>query len=443
MTQTATSSEIQLPFNDTGFEAFIESRRKANEPEWLLEMRRDAWQTFQELPWPSQRDEEWMRTDIRLFDLDKFSLASEPQATPLPEPILSKDVELVGSLATHNGNPRDENPLDAKWADKGVIFGRLSEMVGEHSELIQRYLMRLVDRNTDKFSALHAAIWTGGTFLYVPRGVVVDQPLHVFSALSDGGSDFGHTLVILEDGAEATLLAESACCQETDSGLHCGGIELVVGDRANLRYVNLQDWSQSVWHFAHQKANVGKDANLQWTVAALGSRLAKVNQHVGLVGEGANCQVNGVMFTENRQHLSYHTLQHHRKPSCTSDFLYKAALQDTSRTVWRGMIKVDEEAQKTDGYQRNDNLLLTDKSRADSIPGLEIEADDVRCTHGSTSGQVDEELIFYARCRGFTRKEAIRAIVIGFFQQVFDRISIESVREALGFAIARRVREYE
>ena len=148
------------------------------------------------------------------------------------------------------------------------------------------------------------------------------------------------------------------------------------------------------------------------------------------------------MFTENKQHLSYHTLQRHVAPECTSDFLYKAALQDKSRTVWRGMIKVDIDAQQTDGYQRNDNLILSDQARADSIPGLEIEADDVRCTHGSTSGRVDDELIFYAQCRGFTRKEAIRVIVTGFFQQVFDRVTIETVREALGEAISRRVREY-
>ena len=149
------------------------------------------------------------------------------------------------------------------------------------------------------------------------------------------------------------------------------------------------------------------------------------------------------MFTEGKQHLSYHTQQYHRQPHCRSDFLYKAALQDESRTVWRGMIKVDPGAQKTDGYQRNDNLLLSNLARADSIPGLEIEADDVRCTHGSTSGRVDDELIFYAQARGFTRQEAIRMIVTGFFQQVFDRITIESVREALGLAIARRVRDYE
>ena len=178
-------------------------------------------------------------------------------------------------------------------------------------------------------------------------------------------------------------------------------------------------------------------------MGALGSRLAKVNQHVELTGEGAQVQVNGTMFTEGRQHLSYHTRQHHVAPNCCSDFLYKAALQDKSRTIWRGMIKVDLEAQKTNGYQRNDNLLLSSQARADAIPGLEIDADDVRCTHGSTTSRVDDEMIFYAESRGFTRNEAIRMIVTGFFQQIFDRISIESVRESLGMAIARRVREYE
>jgi len=253
----------------------------------------------------------------------------------------------------------------------------------------------------------------------------------------------GRTLVVLEDGAEGTLLLETASTMEGADGFHCGATEVIVGPRAILRLVNLQEWGQRVWHFAHQKAIVERDASLQWTIAALGSRLSKVSQHVGLQGPGANCQVNGVMFTEGTQHLSYHTLQHHQVPNTRSDFLYKAALQDRSRTVWRGMIKVDPRAQKTDGYQRNDNLLLSANARADSIPGLEIQADDVRCTHGSTSGRVDEELIFYARCRGFTRKEAIRAIVVGFFQQVLDRITIESVREALSGAIARRVREYE
>ena len=274
------------------------------------------------------------------------------------------------------------------------------------------------------------------------RGVAIDRPLHVLSALSPHRTDLSRTLVVLEEGAEATLLAETASTDPAAPGLHCGAIELHVGPGARLRYVNLQNWGAGVWHFARQKALVHQDAQLQWTIGALGARLAKVNQHVGLVGRRAGVQVNGVMFTEGRQHLAYHTLQHHQVPECTSDLLYKGALQDQSHLVWRGMIRVEPGAMKTDGYQRNDNLILSDRARTDCIPGLEILADDVRCTHGATAGRVDDELVFYAQSRGLTRREATRMIVAGFFQQVVDRIMIESVREALGEAIRRRVREY-
>ena len=428
----------QISFDEAGFKTVLESN---TEPSWLTELRQDAWKTFNELEWPNNRQEEWMRTDIRMFKLDKFALKSDSSSDGLPELVLSDGVDLAGSVSSLDSQAGSAAELAAEYQKKGVIFGTISDLIGEHGDLIKKYLFQAVDYKTDRFAALHAAMWTNSVFLYVPRNVVLDKPVHVSSQLTDGGSDLRHTLIVIEEGAEATVLAESNSNADSN-GFHCGAIELFVGDRANLRYVNLQDWGQKVWHFAHQKAIVGRDANLQWTVGALGSKLAKVNQHVALRGDRANVQVNGAIFTENRQHLSYHTLQHHENPDCTSDFLYKSALQDSSRTVWRGMIEVDNAAQRTDGYQRNDNLILSEKARADSIPGLEIEADDVRCTHGSTSGRVDEELIFYAQCRGFTRKEAVRAVVTGFFQQVFDRITIESVREALALAIARRVRDY-
>lgn len=431
--------ENKQPATADGFQAFLQSR---TEPAWLTEMRQAAWQRFESLPWPSNRDEEWMRTDIRMFKLEKYGLPIAGSSDATPAAVLSAGVELSGSAASCNGVANGPASLDDDIASKGVIFGNIADLLEEHGDLIQKYLFQLVKGDEDRFAALHQAAWSSGTFLYVPRNVHVEKPIHLYAGLTDGGSDFSHTVIVVEEGAEATVLAESGS-DESANGFHNGAIEIFVGARAHLRYKNLQDWSQKVWHFAHQKATVGQDANLQWTVAALGAKLAKVNQHVDLTGKRANCQVNGVMFTENKQHLSYHTLQRHMAPECTSDFLYKSALQDKSRTVWRGMIKVEEGAQQTDGYQRNDNLLLSEDARADSIPGLEIEADDVRCTHGSTSGRVDDELIFYAQCRGFTRKEAIRAIVTGFFQQVFDRVTIESVREALGIAIARRVRDYE
>ncbi len=435
-------SSVTAPtgFRQETFEEFLHGR---NDPAWLNQMREQAWSQFAQLRWPNRDSEEWYRTDIRLFKLDEYALPGlQPNPAGPVAPVLNEGVELAGSAASLN-SVTSHSQLDEKWVRKGVIFGSLDACLAEHGERIRKHLMqRAVDPTVDRFAALHAACWSGGTFLYVPRGVVVDQPFHFVAGLTPGSSDLGHTLVVLEEGAEATLLTETTSVAG-ETGFHCGATELIQGPGSNLRFVNLQDWGHGVWHFAHQKAVVDRDASLQWTIAALGARLAKVNQHVGLMGAGANCQVNGVLFTEGKQHMSYHTLQHHEAPNCRSDFLYKAALQDKSRTIWRGMIKVDHVAQKTDGYQRNDNLLLSTQARADSIPGLEIEADDVRCTHGSTTGKVDEELIFYACCRGFTRQEAIRMIVSGFFQQIFDRITIESVRAALGHAISRRVRDYD
>lgn len=441
----------QLGFDSTGLEAFLDSR---NEPGWLTDFRREAWEHYCQMDWPARNDEEWMRTDLRLFKLDRFApsvdpsplaaapTAAAPIATGPVTGLLAEGVELAGQSVATNGRPGPSR-LDERWRAKGVLFGSLDELVREHGDLVRENLLRkAVSPTYDRFAALHAAFWSGGHLLYVPRGVTLSEPVHLLSILADGGADLGHTLVVLEDGAEATVLAEYASPTEETTGLHCGAVELLMGAGSNLRFVNLQNWGMGVWHFAHQKAIVGRDASLQWTLGAMGARLAKVNQHVELVEPGANCQVNGTMFTEGKQHLAYNTLQHHRAPECRSDFLYKAALQDKSRTVWRGMIRVDPGAIKTDGYQRNDNLLLSGNARADSIPGLQIEADDVRCTHGSTSGRVDEELIFYAQSRGFTRQEAIQMIVTGFFQQVYDRITIESVRDALARAITRRVREY-
>ncbi len=277
--------------------------------------------------------------------------------------------------------------LDESLAAKGVVFGSLERLCASQPELVRKYLCTCFDPDYDKFAALHAAFWSGGQFLYVPRGVVIDRPLHIGSVMSDGGTDTTHTLVVLDEGAEATVLHESNSVSQDAKGLHLGAVELIQKPGSHLRYVNLQEWGYKTYNFAHQKAMIDRDATLQWTLAAMGSLLSKVNQSVDLIGPGADSQVNGVMFTEGRQHVAYHTLQHHRAPSCHSDFLYKAAQQDKSRTVWRGMIKVDKVAQKTDGYQRNDNLVLSQSSRADSIPGLEIEADDVRCTHGSTTVQ--------------------------------------------------------
>lgn len=434
------TTEIQTGFSNESFAAFLAARR---EPKWLSEGRQEAWDAFQELPVPHSRMEEWRRTDIRTLNLNRFG-PPRPEETPQTiEGVLHGRIEPAGSLVTRDGCVASAHVAESPGG-AALYFGSLEDAADQGIGDVASQLNSVVDPHYDKFAALHAALWSAGAFLYVPAGVKVEQPFYLLRGLSEGRADFGHTLVILEEGAEATLLTESVSTDPTGdgAGLHCGGVEIVVGKGARLRFVDFQNWNRGTWHFSHQRAVVEEDASLEWTVGALGARLAKVNQHVVLAGPNAQAMVNGVMFTEGRQHHSYHTLQHHQAPYCHSDLLYKGALQDHSRMVWRGMIRVDQGAVKTDGYQRNDNLILSNTSRADSIPGLEIEADDVRCTHGATAGRVDDEEIFYLQTRGLTRREAARMIVTGFFQQVFDRVTIDSVREELQRVIRHRVREY-
>src|SRR3972149_1010589 len=307
-------------FTQDAFDAFLSAR---DEPGWLIDLRREAWQRFCELPMPSVRDEEWMRTDIRLFKLDRFTLPDvqaangQPHTADLPHALLAEGVELGGRGALLDGRGVAEE-LAENWPRAGVLFGSLDTLVCEHGDRLRPFFeRRVVDPFKDKFAALNAACWCGGTLLYVPKGMRVDQPLHSLTALAPGGVDLSKTLVILEPGAEATLLSEAASTMPDGGGFHCGSIELVVEQAARLRYVNLQNWGHEVWHFAHQKAAVGREGRLQWTIGALGAKLAKVNQHVAMTGIDAEVQVNGVMFTEGGQHLSYNTHQHHHSACCS------------------------------------------------------------------------------------------------------------------------------
>jgi len=461
MTTAATAPPQQMPAFDR--EAFEHLLGSLSMPAWALERRRAAFEAFSSLALPDRHDENWMRTDLRLFKPKAWGLrpaAARPQdipqgllapesspGGPSPDSFFDDtnggqpDAAIAGRFSSLDGHVVREE-LDPAIARQGVLFGSAERLLAEHGSLIEPHWFSVIDSQRDWFSSLHGAFHRASALLYVPAGVKIAAPLHVSAAISDGGVDTSHVLVVLGEGAEATLLTETAGGGAAGSagGFHCGGTEIVVGKAALLRMVNLQNWNSGVWHFARQKAVVQENGRLQWTLGALGSRLSQVAQDVALVGRQADAQVNGVMFTEGRQQLVYNTLQHHEAPACRSDLLYKGALQDRSRIVWRGMIKVDKAAQKTDGYQRNDNLMLSDAARVDSIPGLEIEADDVRCTHGATSGRVDAEQVFYAQARGLSADEAARLVVAGFFRQVFDRITIPPVREALAGAIGRRIR---
>ncbi len=436
---SVTEMSVQPPagFSEKIFEDFLSSR---NDPGWVVELRRTAFEKYCELLQSELDPEEWGRIDLRLFQPDQYKIIEGSDSTDQFGSMLLERGEFGGHI-THVDGKSQKSELSEELKSQGVIFGDLSELVHEQQELLQPYFMKkAVKYDTDRFSAWHAAFWTSGTVLYVPRNVEVKVPLHSLVAMaSEGASDFSHTLVILEEGSSATLLEETVSANSDTNGLHVGAVELIVEAGAKLRYVQLQNWNEKVWHFAHQCGRVAKDAFLQWTIGGLGSRLAHIHQDVMLDGRGAEAEVNGVTFAVDDQVISFYTQQSHNAPDTRSDLLYKEVLRDNSRVIWRGMIRVEPEAQKTDGYQRSDALLLSKTCRNDSIPGLEIEADDVRCTHGATAGRVDEEQIFYCMGRGLNKYEAMHMIVEGFFQRVFDRIPVEIVRDTLSQAVEKKL----
>ncbi|HJW91252.1 MAG TPA: Fe-S cluster assembly protein SufD [Anaerolineales bacterium] len=398
--------------------------------------RRQAWEAFRNQPLPKTTDEPWRRTDLRRLEADSFSLPEEGAYLDLPavpEVLLQPLVgdRQGGQIVLLPGG--SEVRLSAELAAQGVIFTDLETAEVEYPQVLAQVMGQIVKPTEGKFAAMAVSLARSGVLLYVPRGVQVEEPLH--SILWGPGSRLAymsHILVWVEDGASLTYVHEAASPTEPDGQtLHSGIVEIYVGQGANLRFVELQSWGEHVWNFSHERARVGRDGNLDWIFVAVGSQLTKNFSDLDLTGEGATGRMSGFYFTDGSQHLDHDTQQNHLARNTTSDLLFKGALKDRSRSVWQGMIYVAPGAQKTDGYQANRNLVLSRQARADSIPGLEIMADDVRCTHGATVGKIDPNEIFYLRSRGIPLREAERVIVEGFFDPIVQRIPFEGVRSRL------------
>ncbi|HLM36147.1 MAG TPA: Fe-S cluster assembly protein SufD, partial [Gaiellaceae bacterium] len=286
----------------------------------------------------------------------------------------------------------------------------------------------------------NAALWQNGLLVVVPKGVELEAPLYVRIANSvDDASLFWRLLVVAEEGSRFSLIEEYTSTRPDVRGYTNAAVELFVEQAAKFEYVSIQNLSRETWHFATHHARVERDAELDWVAGGFGSKKGKIRIQNDLTGPGATSRVTGAYFADGDQHLDYDTFQEHAAPNTESDFAFKGALRESARAVWRGMIRVEPDAQKTNAYQENRNLLLSETAHADSIPGLEIMANDVRCTHGATLGRVDREQLFYLMARGLTRGEAERLIVRGFFQDILDRIDLEPVRDALGSALEARI----
>jgi Fe-S cluster assembly protein SufD len=393
-------------------EATLEDLIFKGEPDWLRDRRRTALESYERLPMPSKTDEEWRRTDVSGFDPSAFArfekvLAHTTMSQGLPE---------------------------------GVILESLPVAAKEHSKLVEPRLFSLIRPDRDRFTARHAALFTGGVFLYVPDGVSIEEPIigQHFSRES-GTSVLPHTLIIAGRNSRFNYLDEYIAEDDKEAGYRSGSTEIFVGEGAQVGYVAVQKWGRNVWHFGDQRAELQKDSSLKLFNVTLGGRFSKNRVEASLVGQGSNAELKAIYFASGEQFFDFHTLQDHQVGNTRSDLLFKGALQDTARTVYAGLIRIEKHAARSDAYQANRNLVLSDHAKATSIPMLEIDNNDVRCTHGATVGPVDPEHLFYLRSRGIPEPTAKRMLIQGFFGPVLERIPFEHARNLVEAELESRI----
>jgi len=420
--------------------------KRAGEPEFLARRRATAWAYCEKTPFPARTEELWRRTDIRSLSWEAVIAVRDPH------PAVASVADLSAPLRAEIG-PREERSAllvqvdsnavlierDPDLLKRGVVVMPVLQAAREHPALVEKLLGRTVRPDESRFTALAAALESGGAFVYVPDGVTLERPIQlVFSRQTPDIGTFPHVVIAVGERAEAAVIEEYVSHGEPGVGVNVGATEVTVGQGASLRLATFQRWGGNVYHFGTERVRIGRDARFHWTYTALGGKLTKFDLEMHLDGEGSEAKFSGCYFGNGNQHFDFHTFQNHNVGHSVSDLLFKGALRDRARMVYQGLIKVHKDAQRSDAYQANRNLLLSEKARADSIPSLEIEANDVRCTHGATVGQVDEEQLFYLRSRGLPRPTAEQMIIQGFFEPVLERIPAESLRTAVTAAVERK-----
>lgn len=416
-------------------------RRSAGAPDWLRERRLAAWDVYEQTPLPTTEVEEWRYTDVGLLKLDEVALEEASGDAG------SADAGLLGLTGDAAGRVLQvgaglvEVEVAEELRARGVIVMDLATAAAEHPDLVEPYLgTQAVPAELSKFAALNGALWSGGVFVYVPRGVRVEQPIRVGRWLERAGvAVLPRTLLVADEGSQVALVESFASPDFDEPALSCGAVEVYARAGAGVQYVGLQRWGRGVRHVSTQRTIAERDANLDTLVVNLGASVARVDLAARLEGPGAQSDMLGLYFASGDQHFDHNTRQDHVVPHAHSDLLYKGALYDEAHTVFRGLIKVHPKAQRTDAYQTNRNLLLSPDARAESLPNLEIEADDVRCSHGATVGHLDDEELFYLMSRGMPRRVAERLVIFGFFGEVLERLPLPGVVEELRAAIEARL----
>ncbi|MBI5813717.1 MAG: Fe-S cluster assembly protein SufD [Meiothermus silvanus] len=422
----------------------LEVSQKLQEPRWLLEKRLAAWEAFARLPYPTLKTEEWRYTNLSKVPLEGLALelptGQKLSRQDLPAQVRSRleQAELSG-VAVFVGADLVYLELPEELQAQGVVLTSIAQALQTHEAPIQNALFRTVGWN-EKLQAYNAALFTHGAFLFVPKGVEFDAPIGVFNYLEGGRLSIGRTLIVAEPNSKAVYIEEYVSSTPVHEGVNLSVSELVLAQGAQLRHSHVQTLALGFYHFHRTRALLARDARLNDLTATFGGTLARTETQSELAGPGADSEMLGLYFAHGEQHLDHYTLQHHAEHHTKSDLLYKGAVKDRAHTVYSGLIKLEEAAQKADAYQSNRNLLLSSEARVDSIPQLEIAANEVRCTHGSTTAPVDEMQLFYLMSRGVPKHVAQQVLVKAHLYDVLTRIPLLPLREHIERIIEEKVR---
>ena len=423
-TQTITGS-----FTAEVFAAHLERVRHL--PAWWLDRKRAAYARFASLPMPKRTDEGWRFSNLSGLTLDGFNLPPAIRFDQMAHRELG--VTGAGHLVLANNRLVSRQVVDAAAAKSGVIFDSLQNALLYHGDLVKAHLLAQPSKlGSDKFAALHEAFLEDGAFIYVPRGVAATLPVGVFHyASGPGAAVFPHTLVVAEDHAKITIADFFRSEKAGETQFACGGHDLYAGHGAQVTYIAMQDWSRETLSFQFDAKVVRRDAKVLSLNLHTGARQARHESFSQLSAPGAHSEMLALTVAHGAQEFDQRTLQIHQAPNTSSNLLYKNALLDQAKTIFSGLIVVDPDAQKTDAYQSNRNLMLSDEAEANSLPGLEIQANDVRCTHGATSARIDREQEFYLESRGIRAAQAQELLVFGFFEEVLGKIEHQELHDIL------------
>lgn len=419
-------------------------------PDWLRERREHAWSVYESTPLPTTRSEEWRYTDLsRLLDLEPLRLVTAAETDPnaprpqLLEAAMKEDRAASGHSVLVDGTAVQVD-LEPHLAAQGVVLTSMRDAVESHPGLLEEHLaVDALPPEEGKFEALNAALWTDGVLLYVPAGVQLELPVRATRWLSHPASAVcTRTLVIAEAGSQVSYVEELLSEDVDEQTLSSSAVEIIAKDGAQIQYVSIQRTGRGVFCQSAQRTLAHRDSTLDTLNVSLGGSVSRVDLNARLLGPGAHSDMLGLYFGDGDQHFDHNTSQDHEAENAGSDLLYKGALDDSSRAAFRGIIRVHPGAQGTDAYQTNRNLLLSENARADSLPNLEIEADDVRCSHGATVSQLDSEALFYLLSRGMSRYQAERLVVVGFLGDVLSRLPLGGVVEKVTEAISRKLQAH-